>query len=479
MRGPFVLAIGLIPAVYGLLTGSEVYQTDIGGVTACLSLLVLTAVCLLGNQHDVRTGILSARNVLVAHYALIFIPTVAWLGISQITFFDQYGLAGPDRIVAFAIMAGLVPGCLGVFLVVYERSIRRRSRVTSAEPDAAPPSEKRLAPNVAWVFAVMCTCGYLAFGAFLYGMGGLSGFLDARATWRTLGVSGSGAFVFPATTLLFVGACPLLVSLARDFNDRRSLVWFVMVLGIAIYPTYVFGFRVALVPMICTACHILAFYRFKLRLKHAAIIGVIGLVLLSWMGLVRDKSHRDDYLELASVYFFDSFLLRSNGAEVVCTVIENGGDANGWGSKTVLEAATILVPRQIAAWKPVPFFEKFSQEYFSQFFVVRAMTTGQTHASGISPTLPGQLIHDFGITGCIIAFLILGYFAARVDSTNPRCVRGWFQILALFAALRFFLALPESVQGALNNLVLELFAGAIVSVVIIALPHAFRRGRDS
>jgi hypothetical protein len=295
------------------------------------------------------------------------------------------------------------------------------------------------------------------FSFFISGQGGWSAFNESNSTWRALGVSGSGLFIFPSTTLLMFASVPALVNVAVKLRGvARFIVYAVIMFTVAI-PALIFGFRIVLIPYLLIGVWVWHQYAQRIMVGRLVMGALVGIILLTGYGYLRDVS--EGKMGIFD-YWANGFLMRTNGAEVLTQVIKksDNGIPHGVGAHSALEALTILVPRNMVEWKPVPFSEVFSELYFADYFLVRSGP--DAIPSGISPTVLGQLFHEFGAIGCLLFMGLFGYIAGIVDSLGRQSAM--LNILLYGVTLRFFLLLPESPQGAMSGAVIDIFAVFLV-----------------
>lgn len=309
--------------------------------------------------------------------------------------------------------------------------------------------------------------GFLAFVLLIRKFGGLSSFLANREAFRATGVVGLGVLLFPATSLMAIGA--MIYLLAKRSRISRVLVKtkIIVVLAMSVVPAFFLGFRGAIaLPII--QYMVLWNYSYKRidasKVFLASVLLVLGFTVYGIsreippglnVGISGYVSAALDNPEL--IY---AVVSRSEGTEVVASVVHKLHQTKdfqfGW--RSVLETATIAIPKVLWPGKPPAVSERFANYFFADDLdFSRGVNFGTW--SGISPTVVGEWYWNFGVIGVAWGLLLLGrlgrvlYATLRAHASNEAVLVCY---AVMFASFTMF---AESQQNYLNGLVL--YGGAL------------------
>lgn len=304
--------------------------------------------------------------------------------------------------------------------------------------------------------------GTTAFMLLMVKNGGLSAFLESRESWRAGGLTGQGVLLFPATTVMALGAHIIFLAHVGPMTSWRRLSVLLCVYIVALVPPYFLGFRSLLaVPLL----QLLVLWNVRRR----AIPGTLLFLTLSVFaagftgyGLVRElppnvalsgpsvasliKARPD--LALAVV-------ARTRGVEVLATVVHrlHQTEEFDYSLKSPFEAVSIFIPGSIWKSKPLSTGERFTTYFFGDDFVYARGVNNATFG-GVSPTITGEFYWHLGIAGVVAGLFLLGVCARVVYATMRRHSRSPGVTLCYAVLFTTIALMAESFQGYLNTLVL-------------------------
>jgi oligosaccharide repeat unit polymerase len=311
--------------------------------------------------------------------------------------------------------------------------------------------EKQRAVLYSLLLIVFC---YLMFLYLLFINDGLFNFLDNLQSWRSVGMTGQGIYIFPATSMLSISVILFLTKYAdKEKLNNKTKLKLVLMLLFALVPPLVIGFRgLVITPII----HFMIVFRESLVTGISRVKTIVFVILITvaytaygiyrqWGEINTDKPSLFDglriFIEVRPELALDVFL-RSKGTDVVGTVISQldvTGQYNGF-MDSLIEAISILAPRAMVD-KPDPLSVQFSMIFFDR-------------SGGFSPTLIGELYWMGGAIGVVIGMFLFGLIAKIVYSYYMDNRSNMY--LRLGYALFFvqFALMAESLQGNLNAMVL-------------------------
>jgi oligosaccharide repeat unit polymerase len=302
--------------------------------------------------------------------------------------------------------------------------------------------------------SILVIFGYSMFLALLYINGGLLVFINNLQSWRTVGVSGQGIFIFPATVGLSIGA--LLFASKYSSSQVRSkgnINLIVLALIVALIPAAIIGFRgLLLAPIFYWLIVFKEEITSNLNKKWSIMIVLIIALIFTLFGMYRQWNEVVEenlsfikgvatILDVRPALVFDVFL-RSRGTDVVGTVISKLNESNQFigVSGSIAEAISILVPRYFTD-KPLPMSVHFSKIFFDA-------------NGGFSPTTIGELYWMGGELAVVIGMSFLGIFAKTIYYGYLRNkINLYFRIAYGILFVQFAL-MAEAIQGNLNAMVM-------------------------
>lgn len=313
-----------------------------------------------------------------------------------------------------------------------------------------------------WITVLYFFIGGNAFWILLRVNGGLNTFLAERESWRAGGLVGQGFLMFPATGLLVLSALIYFVGSTFRAEMKFAVTKGILLLGIALVPSFILGFRSAVALPVLQFMAILHYgYKAISPRKLALSLGVliIGFTLYGISREIPTGTALDTDVFVTAIEDHPELIyqlaLRSKGTEVVASVInqiDQGGDYDyGW--KSAFEAATIIIPGIIWQSKPEPSGERFTSYFFANDL---RLSRGYDRVvwGGISPTAVGELYWHFSWIGVIVGLYLLGrvgkviYSTLQVNLTNQSVLVTYAIIYTSFAMF------AEAFQGYVNGLIM-------------------------
>ena len=425
-------------------------------LAACI--LALHCLLLLGQYFvDRRSFIIFNPKILFQVYLIIQLPLVLLLATSiELTGFNSLS---PDTASERVLLIGSLSLAAQVFFLVgYYLIGRWRIKV----PFCKGKDWSRVRANL--ISSIFFGFGYLAFFALLIMNGGYLEFIENRETWRASGMSGQGLLLFPATSMIAIGAVILLITHRDFFAAPGGLRWILVLLVITVLPASQLGFRgLILAP----AVQLLFVYHFCVkRLDFSKAIFPLAMlaVIFTAYGIYREMSFvfHDDFSVEQILSFVStnpeislSVLLRSKGADIVSVVIDgiSKGASHVYIYPSLIEAVSIIIPRSLWEDKVTPLSVQFSKDFFGL-------------GGGVSPTIVGEAYWHAGVLG--VAFILLAVGAAmRIYWNTLLAERDNNAVLLLCSSIfpALFL-IAESMQSQLNSISILI---TFVSLVIFAL----------
>ncbi|MHB8746724.1 MAG: O-antigen polymerase [Gammaproteobacteria bacterium] len=325
-----------------------------------------------------------------------------------------------------------------------------------------------------WLAAMLLVIGFGGFYMILSLNGGFATFLENRETFRAGGLVGQGIFMFPATSVMALAALIYFLGNVAPSSNKSTVIKSLLVLFIALIPAYFIGFRSALgLPIL----QYMVVWNYAYReIRAAKLIATLVIVTIAFTlyGISRAippgvSVQPSAIIDVAAknpelIY---SVVSRSKGTEVVASVIkkldQTGEYDLGW--KSIIEAATIIIPRSL--WEEKP---EASSERFTTYFFARDLRLSRGYEAGvwggISPTVVGELYWHLGWLGVLVGLYLMGKLARAVystlqrNSTNP-------SVLVVYAIFfTSFAMFAEALQGYVNGLVMY---GIVISMMLLAL----------
>jgi oligosaccharide repeat unit polymerase len=306
---------------------------------------------------------------------------------------------------------------------------------------------------------------------FFRSYGGAGGFLAYSDQWREAGGSGSGPFAF---WMGFVGpTCAIiyLIQKGRAHPTRAVFLKGGLLLGLSLAPNFLLGFRGAFLVPFLQYLLVWHYMRARFRLSIFAGIGVCVALLLTVYGIVRE--HRRVEMHSLGEDIVAQVLVRCPATEAVAVILhdmDNGGTYQyGW--RSVIETATILVPRRIFPDKITPSGIRFTTLFFGPR-IAQLEGVWRQEYGGIPPTAIGEFYWNFGIAGVIIGMFVLGV-AGRVAYSYitrwPRPPEGSLLLYAVFVST--FWGAAEAPEIVANSFVIRY---SILAAFLLIGSHRFR-----
>jgi hypothetical protein len=404
------------------------------------------------------------KNGFVAYYVLQLGVTGAitlWSGQPSEIGLDTVQYAGRYQEALALALGGLIAFQLGYYCFALQPP--RPIRMPRAFLAEWRPGRYRA------VVAAFMVFGWGAGALLIRRGGGLANFLATREEFRGGGLLGQGPLLFPATSVLAIAALVFLLGAARE---ARSAAWkplSVVVLIIAILPSFVFGFRSFTVIAVLEFA--VAWHYFVHRISIPTLL--FGAVVFSayftaygiWRAVPPDLTGRslfDAASAAVAVHpaLATSVVTRSRGTEVVATVVDRLDETRvyelGW--RGIREAVTIAVPRRLWQAKPEPQSDRFATYFFGNTLALSRGNFLRDSWGGISPTVVGEFYWNFGWLGVIVGLWCMGRMA-RVIYATAAMYRDHRSIVVAYSVVAVsFIMCAEAVQGYVNGLVLQAIA---------------------
>ncbi len=330
-----------------------------------------------------------------------------------------------------------------------------------------------------WIVGMFLILGFSAFCMLMQANGGMGVFLENREAFRAGGLVGQGIMIFPATSLMALAALIYFIGNTKPLATRWGVAKSILVLIIVLFPSFLMGFRsFLLLPvlqfMVCWH------YGYK-KIPSIKLITLLFVIVITFTmyGISRaipsgvavsPTSIVDIVVQNPELVY--GVVSRSKGTEVVASVIntlDQTGDYDlSWMS--LIEAATIVIPRLLWEDKPQASSVRFTTYFFSRDLQV-SRGYHQEEWGGVSPTVVGELYWHFGWPGVVIGLYIFGRLARAVYSTlqQNRTNASVLIIYAIFYSS--FAMFAEALQGYINGLVMYSFV--IVATLIMLTRRIF------
>jgi hypothetical protein len=332
-------------------------------------------------------------------------------------------------------------------------------------------------PGRPLLLATLCfAAGAIGFALLISKNGGLAAFRESRESWRSGGMIGQGIFLFPATTLVAIGAHILFLEFIGPQTPRSRLALVLLAYAAALVPPYILGFRSLLgLPLL----QLLVLWNFRRRrISAVGLAGTLGMLALGFTayGISRELP-AGPALDIKQVAAFVrdrpelglAVVSRTRGNEVLATVIHRLRQTGDYDVSlaSTFEALTILIPRSLWEDKPLSTGERFTTYFFGDDFVLSRGVTNATFG-GVSPTIVGEFYWHLGVTGVVVGLFLLGLAVRVVFATMCR-YRQANGVMLCYALLYTTIALmAESFQGYLNGLVLTSIAVVLILLTLTA-----------
>jgi len=425
-----------------------------------LSYILIAAIILAGFIpiiHEIRTrsfDFFNAKNSFIAYYVI----QLALSGFATI-YLDQpssIGLDPTENRGAYDYALAISAAGLVMFQLGYYRRPKRAIKLPALlRADWHAKHTQRLV-------SAYLAIGLLSFFILLQLNGGLSAFLASREEFRSGGLTGLGLLIFPATGMMAIAVLALLLNTPRQTAPRKWLPRFLLALTLALLPAFFLGFRHAIalpVVQLLVAWH---YGHARVSSKKIFATALIFISMFTVYGISREIPAGIDFnfSEFASVATDKPELIyavvsRSRGTEVVAAVTEKLRQTQdyeyGWPS--LLETATIIVPKAIWPDKPQPISERFGNYFFGDTLTL-ARGYERDNWGGISPTVVGEWYWHFGLVGVLIGLFILGRIASAGYFTLRKYSDSKSVVLIYSIFFTSFSMFAESQQNFSNGLVL-------------------------
>jgi len=314
--------------------------------------------------------------------------------------------------------------------------------------------------------------GYLAFYYLLYINGGYAAFVENREVWRAGGMAGQGWLIFPATSMLSIAAIAYLIVSAHSFKNKYGILKFVLLCILVVAPASQLGFRgLMLLPVL----QLIFVYDKRVRrinFRSSLPLMAVLMILFTGYGIYREIYHifaGGIDLNLAASALVErpeliyGIFLRSKGADIVASVIQQLGDRNFmFFYPSVIESLTIFIPSDLWSSKPVPLSVQFSVNFFGI-------------SGGVSPTVVGEAFWHGGYFGIVLTMIIFGMLFRVFQNIVVNRTYKDSTIFILASIFPSLIMMAEAIQGYLNSIVLTLIC---CFILVICFSLTFTKGRQ-
>ena len=326
--------------------------------------------------------------------------------------------------------------------------------------------------------------GLTAFYILLVVNGGIGQFIADREKFRSGGVSGQGILMFPATSVITVGALVFLIGRIR-FQPKSSIGLPLGLVMLSICPAYILGFRSLIaLPVLQT---MVVYHYGRKAISARGLVVSLSLIMVGFTayGVSREIPESTsvdvqtvEQLIIEKPEILYAVISRSMGTEVVAQVIQKleqtGEHSLLW--ESLFETATILVPKAIWDEKPLPTSQRFTTYFFGSL-LADSRGYEMDNWGGISPTIVGELYWHLGYLGTLSGLFCLGAIAKKIRLTLLKNIACPSVLIIYSVFYTTFGMFAEVIQGYLNLLVLNtpLF---FVTVLFLVKGRKVGRGRD-
>jgi len=277
--------------------------------------------------------------------------------------------------------------------------------------------------------------------------------------------------------MLSLAAIAYIIASGNLFRSKKGILWFFMLMGLAIFPASQMGFRgLMLLPIV----QIMFIYHHRVRqlkFRKALPVLLILVFLFTGYGIYRESIFlmKDGFdLDLAMNFieehpeFIYAIFVRSKGADIVASVIHqfNGVVDYILFIPAAIEAFTIAIPSALWADKPIPLSVKFSERFFGI-------------SGGVSPTVVGEAYWHGGVLGILLVMALLGAIFRLYRNSVRRAVNTDSSVFLFASIFPSLVMMAEAVQGYLNGIVLMLLVGTMLIVAFSTTKRYGGRGGDS
>ena len=366
------------------------------------------------------------------------------IGLDPVLFYDRY-------------LQALLLSCISLLLFQIGYYTRRRRALVLPQIIRRPWGRNRHVT----VFLVCSLAGFSAFALLLAANGGISEFLANREAFRAGGMIGQGVFIFPATSMITTAALVYFLGTVRA-KPKRSVALAIIMLALAITPAYFMGFRSAIaLPVL----QFMVAWRYGYRSISSGKLAALLIVIAAGFTLYGFSREIPEGVSVNAVVATEilvenpeliyTVFSRSKGTEVVASVIntlsQTGEFEFGW--RSIIEAATILIPRAIFEDKPMASSQRFTTYFFGETLALARGVDLETWG-GISPTVVGELYWHFGFIGVFVGLFFMGrlasvaYFTLLKNLSNP-------SVIVIYSiCFTTFVMFAEAIQGYFNAFVM-------------------------
>lgn len=403
---------------------------------------------------DKKSSILSP-NILFQVYFIIQLPLNLFLGTNF--FLPRFQILSPSTSSAVILLLGsyfIAAQIVFAFTFYFCARLFGQQQASGSSRPAERAQPWRVM-RINAVCAGFYVVGYLAFLVLMLLNGGYDEFQIERELWRTSEIKGQGWALFPATTMLAIAMCAVLINNRALFTGKAGLAWLLLIYGVTIIPAMNLGFRSFIfLPLI----QILYFYHTRIAKINFILIfiaAIIFIIAFTLYGAAREIPFRASFGSYANYleYLFVNrpdlayvALLRSMGADIVLRVINEMGTSDDYVMllPSFIEAITIPIPSALWSNKP----EALSVEFARGMFGL---------GGGVSPTIVGEGYWHGGLLGIFALTMAVGALHAhfRTIEKNISSQNSQLWALSLYPSL---IMMAEAFQGYLNGLVLILLA---------------------
>lgn len=383
----------------------------------------------------------------------------------QFGFYPLFILNGGTRIPMFSYASGSgieahyvgaqLLAALGLVCYLRGYSSRRLARrMERMLPRPRPFDPQRVETISRFLFLA----GYLGAAAIFWKEGGISQFLENREQWRAGGMSGSGIFLMPASMWLPAAALVPMIQLTRAQESSRKLAATLAFLCICLIPVFLLGFRTLIVIPVMQCFAILHYLRHRVSVLRCISAGLILVSLMTLYGLSRgaEVAGLEAIEAVGPRASLDYVFFRCPGTDTVATILNQSRSADfEYGVSSVIEAATILIPRWLWNDKPVSWGEQSTTRFFADYLYM----TGNVRETygGVSPTAIGYFYLQFGWPSVALGMFFMGAATKMLYGYGLRYAGPNTAFLLFILIWPLPVMAAEAPPNAFNQVVITLF----------------------
>jgi hypothetical protein len=342
---------------------------------------------------------------------------------------------------------------LGLISFLWGYSSRLAERMVRFLPSPRPLDAQRTRRLIWFLFIA----GYLGMALFLIKEGGLQEFLANRESWRSSGVSGNGLFLVSVNLWLPTAALLLMILLTKVNESWWKTARRLGFLCVCLVPVFFLGFRTQIVVPILQGIAVLHYRRKRISLSAFVCSAVLLSGFMTLYGLSR--SFEGNEIELVEAVgpqdALNHVFFRTPGTDLVATILSNNPARHfEYGIKGAIEAATILIPRDVWPGKPVSWGEQFSTTFFADYLYMTGIV--QETYGGINPTAIGYFYLQCGWISVAIGMFIVGMATKTIYSYGVRFAGSNTAFLLFILMWPVLIMMVDAPPNALNSLVIIL-----------------------